>query len=119
MAIVVRNGAVDVSKVDGDELLDRDVELTVTGLREGRYRLRHHRLDEQHSNLNRTWAEIAGGRAWPTEADWQTLHDADHLAELEPPSVVATDAGVLRLEYALPMPALSLVELEQVSPTDD
>ena len=41
--------------------------LTVTDLPAPAYRLRHRRLDEQHSNLNATWARIADGRAWPDD----------------------------------------------------
>jgi xylan 1,4-beta-xylosidase len=112
LAIVVWNGTVDVAKVDGDPLLDRHVEVVVTSLPEGRYRVRHRRLDERHSNVNAAWARVSGGRAWPDEAGWRALHQTDRLEELEPTRDVAVSEGALRLAFDLPMPAVSLIELD-------
>ena len=115
LAIVVWNGTVDVSKAGGDALLDRHVRLEVDGLATGtRYRLRHRRLDHDHSNLNRTWAELAEGASWPDESGWQALHEADRLVDLEPPVVVSARAGSVQLDIELPMPAVSLIELEPI-----
>lgn len=84
----------------------------ITGLAASRYRDRHRRLDEHHSNLNRVWMAISGGRAWPDNVEWQVLHSAAHLAEFDPPAEVVPDARTLRVEIAFPMPAVSLTELE-------
>jgi xylan 1,4-beta-xylosidase len=111
LAIVLWNGTVDVTKSGGDALLDRDLELVVVGLSASAYRLRHRRLDEQHSNLNDTWARVSGGRPWPDDAGWRTLHDEDRLADLVPPGEVEPVDGVVQLHFALPMPSVSLIEL--------
>jgi xylan 1,4-beta-xylosidase len=111
VVIVLWNGTVDVTKSGGDERLDRDVELTVTDLPAGAYRLRHRRLDEEHSNLNATWERIAAGRPWPDETGWQALIAEDRLADLVPPSDVQPVDGTVRVGFALPMPAVSLIEL--------
>jgi xylan 1,4-beta-xylosidase len=104
-----------VTKFGGEPLLDRDVELTVTRLPAGRYEIRHRRLDEHHSNLNRAWAAQARDRDWPDERGWQDLRDADRLEDLEPVSTVAADGGSVTLSFALPMPAVSLIELTPTS----
>jgi xylan 1,4-beta-xylosidase len=111
LAIVVYNGTVDVTKAGGDPRLDRDVKLTVTDLPATTYRLRHRRLDERHSNVNAAWARLAGGRAWPDDPAWQQLQVEDRLADLVPPADVRPEGGTVQLRFALPMPAVSLVEL--------
>jgi xylan 1,4-beta-xylosidase len=112
LAIVVWNGTVDVTKAAGDPLLDRDAVLIVSGLDESRYRLRHRRLDEVHSNLVARWAAKSHGADWPNEMQWAELHAADRLEELEPPREVEPAEGAIELRFDLPMPAVSLIELE-------
>jgi xylan 1,4-beta-xylosidase len=112
VAVLVWNGTVDVGKAGGDPLLDRHVELSLLGLPARRYRLRHRRLDDQHSNLSATWVSISSGGAWPDESGWRALREADRLEELEPSRQVRPAHGALRLAFDLPMPAVSLIELE-------
>jgi xylan 1,4-beta-xylosidase len=76
------------------------------------YSVRHRRLDAEHSNLVRAWDEIGGGADWPDEAQWDVLAERDVLEELEPMRTHAVESGMLRLSLDLPMPAISLVELE-------
>jgi xylan 1,4-beta-xylosidase len=114
VAIVAWNGTVDVSKSGGDPLLDRAVSLTVNGLTAREYHLRHRRLDEQHSNVNAAWDRIAAGRPWPDERDWQTLRAGSQLSDLDAPRDVEVVDGAVRLEFELPMPAVSLIELDPV-----
>ena len=61
VAIVAWNGTVDVTKAGGAPLLDRSATLRLGGLDRDRYRLRHRRLDETHSNLVASWD---GARRW-------------------------------------------------------
>jgi xylan 1,4-beta-xylosidase len=111
LAIVVWNGTVDVTKSGGDQRLDRDVEVTVTDLAAAAYRVRHRRVDEDHSNLNATWSRVSAGRPWPDDAGWRTLIAEDHLADVVPPRDVEPVNGSIHLQFALPMPAVSLIEL--------
>lgn len=111
IAIAVWNGTLDQSKTEGDERLGRDVTLTVEGIPAGRYRLRHRRVDADHSNLQEVWRR-AGGGDWPDEKGWARLRKADRLEDLEPERDISVGAaGAVRLEFALPMPAISFVEL--------
>jgi Beta-xylosidase len=110
VAIAVWNGTLDQSKAAGDPTLDRSVTLKVRGLRPGTYELRHHRVDARHSNIVRTWERL-GRPDWPDDAGWTRLRSADRLATLERPRQVRADGGRLELEFELPMPAMSLVEL--------
>jgi xylan 1,4-beta-xylosidase len=111
IAVAVWNGTLDHSKADGEPLLDRSVAVRVDGLAADRYRLRHFRVDADHSNAPARWRAVAAGRSWPDEREWQALRDADRLDELEPPRVVTPHAGTAELHLDLPMPALSLIEL--------
>ena len=82
-----------------------------SGLDRPAYTVRHRRLDEEHSNVNRVWGAMAGGRPWPSEDEWAELAAADQLADFEAPRDVWPDDGGVRLEFDLPMPAVSLIEL--------
>jgi len=110
-AILLWNGTIDQSKVDGDALLDRVVELTIEGLPAGSsHTLIHWRVDEAHSNIVRIWQERGGGD-WPDAAAWEALHAADRLEELEPARTVRAERGRVQLAFPLPMPSVSLIEL--------
>ena len=114
IAILAWNGTVDVTKAEGDDVLDRETTLTVANLPAERYRLRHRRLDGQHSNIVAAWAEIGDGADWPDASQWETLRERDRLEDLEPEQeVVPLDAGI-ELRFALPMPSVSLIELDPV-----
>ena len=75
------------------------------------YRVRHRRLDEQHSNLNAAWARVAGRPAVAGRRRVADLLAADRLADLAPPGDVRPVDGAVHLRFALPMPAVSLIEL--------
>jgi xylan 1,4-beta-xylosidase len=110
VAIAVWNGTLDHRKGAGRRVLDRSITLGVTGLRRGTYDLRHHRIDARHSSIVRTWKRL-GRPDWPDEAGWTRLRAADQLETLGPPRRVRADNGRLELEFKLPMPAVSLIEL--------
>jgi xylan 1,4-beta-xylosidase len=112
VTIVAWNGTVDVSKAGGAPILDRSASVSVSGLAAERYRLRHRRLDAIHSNLVAAWSELGGTADWPDEAQWATLATRDRLDELEPERIVAPVDRRLDLAFELPMPSISLLELE-------
>ncbi|MEA2651999.1 MAG: xylan 1,4-beta-xylosidase, partial [Chloroflexota bacterium] len=112
VTIVAWNGTVDVTKAGGAPMLDRSASLSLSGLDARRYRLRHRRLDATHSNLVARWAELGGTADWPDEGQWATLATRDRLEELEPERIVAPADGKLELAFELPMPSISLLELE-------
>jgi len=108
IAIALWNGTIDQSKAGGDALLDREVALTIGGLDPGPVRIRHRRVDADHSNIAAHW----DGRDWPNESAWKRLRAADRLDGLEPErSVSVSRDGRLSLDFNLPMPSVSLVEL--------
>jgi xylan 1,4-beta-xylosidase len=112
VTIVAWNGTVDVTKATGAPILDRSAVLTISGLADARYRVRHRRLDEAHSNLVATWAQLGGAADWPDDGQWAELAARDRLEELEPARVMAARGGTLELAFELPMPSISLVELD-------
>ena len=113
IAIVTWNGTLDPSRSGGDPALDRDVVLAIEGLVPGRYHLRHRRVDADHSNIHGVWQRF-GDDAWPDDLGWERLREADHLEDLEPPSSIDVgNDGLVRLRFDLPMPSVSLVELER------
>jgi xylan 1,4-beta-xylosidase len=109
VAIAVWNGTLDQSKA-ATRMLARVVTLKVRGLTHGTYELRHHRVDARHSNIVRTWRRL-GRPDWPDDAGWARLREADRLETLGPVRKVRASRGRLTLQFALPMPAMSLVEL--------
>jgi xylan 1,4-beta-xylosidase len=114
VAIALWNGTLDQSKANGDARLDRVVRLRIDGIA-GRQRLSHWRVDASHSNIASVWERMGGD--WPDDRGWEALHLADRLEELEPARVVDAGAGgPLEVEFELPMPAVSLIEIDAPQP---
>jgi xylan 1,4-beta-xylosidase len=111
VALMAWNTAIDSTQADGNALLDRHMAIEIHGLAAPAYRLRHRRVDREHSNLAATW-EAMGGGAWPTDEQWVALRAANRLEELEPERLVEANEGALGFEIDLPMPAISLLELQ-------
>ena len=114
VSVLLWNLTLDQSKAAGSPALGRDVVVEVSGLAAGSsYTLRHDRVDEDHSNVASTWARLRDpGQAWPTDEQWETLREADQLAQLEPERVVTADeSGVVNVDVVLPMPSMSQVTL--------
>jgi xylan 1,4-beta-xylosidase len=107
VAIALWNGTIDQTKADGDPLLDRTVDVAVEGLPPGEVTIRHRRVDAGHSNIAAHW----NGGDWPSRGEWERLHTADRLDELEPEPRVAARDGRVTLDVDLPMPSVSLIEL--------
>jgi len=114
VSVLAWNLTLDQSKATGDPGLDRDVSVVVDGLEPGTsYTLTHDRVDADHSNLAGTWAALkSDGQAWPDDQQWEQLHKADRLEQLEEPrTVVADEQGRVSIETRLPMPSFSFLEL--------
>ena len=111
LAIAVWNGTLDRSKADGDLSLERRIDLAVEGLDRGPYRMRHRRLDLDHTNIRSVWQSF-GDDLWPDDFGWERLRERDFLEDLEPPSVLTPEHGIARIAFDLPMPAISLIELD-------
>jgi xylan 1,4-beta-xylosidase len=117
VSVLAWNLTLDQTKADGSEALGRDVSVQVRGLEPGAsYSLVHHRVDADHSNIAAVWQRLErAGQGWPDEQQWAELRAADRLDTLGPPThVAADDRGGVTLEFHLPMPAMSLVELSRV-----
>jgi xylan 1,4-beta-xylosidase len=86
----------------------------VGGLRPGGIRVQHRRVDASHSNIAAHW----DGGDWPDDAALRRLGAADRLEDLDPERVVQVSAdGRLELEFELPMPSVSFIELIPASET--
>lgn len=85
-------------------------QLRLTGLA-GRYRLRHHRIDREHSNAYNQWASL-GCPEFPDVWERNQIAEAGQLALAEPETVVAADAdGVFSTEILMTGHSVSLLEL--------
>lgn len=116
VGVLVWNSTLDQSRIGGDDLLARDVTVTVTGLAPGSYTVAHWRVDEQHSNVFAAWRELGGAdRDWPTGSEWDVLRTSDALAELEPArhGEVGAD-GTTEVSFVLPQPGISYLSIAAV-----
>lgn len=111
VAVAVWNGTLDQSLMTGYAPLERTVRLRLDNLGGTGYVLRHHRVDEQHSNVVELWQRIGGGADWPDERQWAQLRAADRLATVHADRDVTAVDGSVEVEFTLPMPAMSLIEL--------
>ena len=110
LQVLVWNGTLDQTKVDGEPLLGRRVRLRVHGVPSGRYRQEHLRVDAIHSNVVASW-EAIGRPDWPDADGWAALHKNDRLESLTPIANIDISDGELGLDFDLPMPGISLIRL--------
>jgi xylan 1,4-beta-xylosidase len=109
--VLVWNGTLDQSKLDGAAGLDRLVTVEVTGLSPAaEHEVRIWRVDELHGNIVRRWAALGGGADWPDHEQWLALSAEDHLDEAEPArTLTAGPDGTVTVELDLPMPGIALI----------
>lgn len=109
--VLLWNGTLDQSKMDGAAGLDRSVTVRFAGLAPGPHTIRVWRVDGRHHDLRSRWAAMSGGADWPDERQWRVLAAEDRLTEAEPARRHTVPAdGSLSIELALPMPGIAFVE---------
>jgi len=109
VALLAWNSTLDQARANGAPVLDRDIDLRVSGLTAARYRVRHLRIDREHSNIRAAWQRLGGG-AWPDDAQWAALREADRFECYEPDRTVEPVDGHVTHRFGLPMPGVSLLE---------
>ncbi|GAA2407104.1 GH39 family glycosyl hydrolase [Nonomuraea africana] len=107
VGVLVWNGTLNQAQADGAPELTRAVRLRVDGLSGSGYLLTHHRIDETHSNIKAVWESMGGGD-WPVGEQWERLAAADAIDEY---AAAVEVSGEIALEFDLPMPGVSFVEL--------
>jgi xylan 1,4-beta-xylosidase len=88
---------------------DAAVELSIGGLPwKKNARIWHFRIDAEHSNAFAAWRRI-GSPAILDPAEWNTLRAAGQLTSLQESHLEPVNAGNLRLSFALPRQAVSML----------
>lgn len=106
--VLVWNGTVNVALEAGDQRLDRNIQLTLTGLRPAEsYRVEMARVDRDHSNVA---AHCPPDLTWPDEALWARLRAHDELYTERLPDIRPVDSTA-RFEFGLPMPGVARIRL--------
>ncbi|GHO83187.1 GH39 family glycosyl hydrolase [Dictyobacter formicarum] len=105
--LLVWNGTLDQSKLDGSILLNRQLNVNLEQLPQRHYTVSIARVDSTHSNIAQHWS---GEQDWPTTDQWSELHSADKLHETIQ-SIVVTEEGNASLTLDLPMPGIIRVRL--------
>ncbi len=93
--------------------VDASVRLQVEGLPgdRGRVRVRHYRIDRDHSNAHTAWLAM-GAPQQPTSRQYAALERAGQLQEMGGSGSVVVVRSGATLAFALPRQAVSLVVLE-------
>jgi xylan 1,4-beta-xylosidase len=92
------------------------LELNGLAYQRGEVKLRHYRIDDEHSNAFAAW-ERMGSPLQPTPEQYAQLEDAGQLEELEPPKMMQVENGKLILHLNLPRQAVSLLVLDLPDPS--
>jgi xylan 1,4-beta-xylosidase len=79
--------------------------------RAGEVRLRHYRIDRDHSNAFTVWQGM-GSPKQPTPEQYARLEKAGMLAPLGEPETLRVDDAKVTLRLKLPRQAVSLLVLE-------
>lgn len=106
--VLVWNGTINADLMNGDPRLDRNVQLTISGLRAGTYEAALARVDQQHSNVV---AHCPPDVTWPDEVLWARLRDTDHLDTQQLPDLTLADGEDARFDFHLPMPGIARIRL--------
>jgi len=90
-----------------------EVELVLSNLtlRAGTTRLRHFRIDREHSNAFAAWKRM-GSPQQPTRQQYKQLEKAGQLAMVSAPRTVRVRDGKATLRFELPLQGVSLLVLE-------
>lgn len=104
--------AVMVWNYHDDDVLDAGspVELRVAGIPAGQVEMREFRIDNEHGNSYSAWKRM-GSPSQPTAAQIAQLQQASELAEMRPPTRLATKNGTVTVGMQLPRQAVSLITL--------
>lgn len=106
--VLVWNGTINADLMNGDSRLDRNVQLTITGLPAGTYDAALARVDQQHSNIV---AHCPPDVTWPDEALWARLRGSDRLDTQQLPSLTLADGDDTSFDFHLPMPGIARIRL--------
>ncbi|SDS30657.1 GH39 family glycosyl hydrolase [Actinopolymorpha singaporensis] len=93
--------------------LETTVNLSLRNLEGRTYRVRHYRVDAEHSNAHTVWRAL-GSPQDPTGEELAEITARQGLEEFEPARTVEADAGGVSFEISLPLPAASLLSLEPI-----
>ncbi len=87
-----------------------EVDLRVHGLTASGYRLRHVRIDADHSNSHTVWRSL-GAPQLPTPEQLAQITARQGLEELEPEREIDVGGGAIDLPLSLPLPSVSMLVL--------
>ncbi len=89
---------------------DAEVQVTISGLPDGRTTLSHDRIDVEHSNAYDAWKRMGSAQP-PTPAQYAALEKAGQLQALEPPKQLAVTNGAITVTFSLPRQGVALVKV--------
>jgi xylan 1,4-beta-xylosidase len=95
---------------DDVEAAPAEIELTISGARDGAAMLSHTRVDREHSNAYEAWKKMGSPQA-PTPTQYAGLEQAGKLQALAPPERVQIRNGTVTLSLSLPRQGVSLLKL--------
>ncbi len=107
--VLVWNGTINADLLNGDSRLDRQIQLTITGLGDAVHQAWLARVDEHHSNVV---AACPPDVIWPDKALWAQLHARDELYEEQLPDF-RPDGGAASLSFDLPMPGVARIRVRR------
>jgi xylan 1,4-beta-xylosidase len=87
-----------------------EIEIVISGARDGDATLSHTRVDRDHSNAYEAWKKMGSPQA-PTKAQYAQLEQAGKLQTLAPPRRVRVRNGSVTFGLSLPRQGVSLLKL--------
>lgn len=111
--VLVWNGVLDQSKIDGAAELARTVTVAVSGLAPGTYSVESARVDATHANIAAIWESMGGGD-WPTATQWDELRTTDGLPIEYLAEETVGDDEVATVTVEVPMPGIRSLRLTRL-----
>lgn len=96
---------------DWDMAVEQELQLTVENYPlEGRIKIRHYRIDHQHSNAYAEWVK-QGKPNYPTEQQYDIIKEKAALELIHQEQTLELSDGRIELKFNLPAHAISLIEI--------
>lgn len=113
ITIIIFNCVYDILRTEGDESLERSINLEVKNIPWPKVQIEHYRIDNEHSNAYTVWKGMGSPRDCSDE-QLEFLKSKMNLELLEDPYTAMTYNGVFSSWFNLPMPSVSMLVITPV-----
>lgn len=111
--ILIYNCEYDINRTEGDEQSARLINLNVKNIPWSKVKVEHYRVDNEHSNSYAVWKNM-GCPECCSAKELEVLRANMDLELLVDSTTVDTYSGILKTNFEIPMPAVSMLVISPI-----